>query len=305
MQAVHDLGDPGLLFGPREMRLYPNGKLAAHVLGGASFGKEGVNAAEVIGVAGVEKQFDGYLRDPANGNAPLQLSLDLTIQAAAERVLYGGMKLMNAKGATAILMDVHTGEVISVVSLPSFDPNERPRPPVSGDPSDSPLFNRAVQGVYELGSTFKIFAVAQAHGSGAGQPGNDDRYPRPAAVGQAPDPGFPQLRQRVVGDQDHCQIVQHRHGAAGPADRGGASAAVPQRARPVGADAVRDRRSRGRQAASAEEVVRTERDDHFLWPWSVVQPDASGRWLCGHRQRRLLRQPDDPETDRRRSTGRA
>jgi len=102
-QAVHDIGDPGLLFGPREMRLYPNGRLAAHVLGGASFGKEGVNAAEVIGVAGVEKQFDDYLRDPANGMKPLQLSLDLTVQAAAERVLYGGMKLMNAKGATAVL----------------------------------------------------------------------------------------------------------------------------------------------------------------------------------------------------------
>ena len=162
MQAVHDLGDPGLLFGPREMRLYPNGRLAAHVMGGASFGKEGVNSAEVIGVAGVEKQFDGYLRDPGNGGAPLQLSLDLTVQAAAERVLYGGMKIMNAKGATSILMDVHTGEVISVVSLPDFDPNDRPAPPVEGDPSDSPLFNRAVQGVYELGSTFKIFAAAQA-----------------------------------------------------------------------------------------------------------------------------------------------
>ncbi|MVO15746.1 peptidoglycan D,D-transpeptidase FtsI family protein [Parasedimentitalea huanghaiensis] len=161
-QAVHDIGDPGLLFGPREMRLYPNGSLAAHVLGGASFGKEDVDAAEVIGVAGVERQFDSYLRDPANGAEPLELSLDLTVQAAAERVLYGGMRLMNAKGATSILMDVHTGEVISVVSLPDFDPNERPRPPVSGDPSDSPLFNRSVQGVYELGSTFKIFTTAQA-----------------------------------------------------------------------------------------------------------------------------------------------
>ncbi|NSY39236.1 penicillin-binding protein 2 [Leisingera sp. ANG59] len=163
LQAVHDIGDPGLLFGPREMRLYPNGSLAAHVLGGAGFGKEGVNAAEVIGVAGVERQFDDYLRDPANAGKPLQLSLDLTVQAAAEQVLYGGMKLMNAKGATSILMDVHTGEVISVVSFPDFDPNDRPRPPTSGfDPSDSPLFNRAVQGVYELGSTFKIFTAAQA-----------------------------------------------------------------------------------------------------------------------------------------------
>lgn len=162
-QAVHDLGDPGLMFGPREMRLYPNGRLAAHILGGASFGKEGVNAAEVIGVAGVEKQFDDYLRDPANGDAPLQLSLDLTVQAASERVLYGGMKLMNAKGATSILMDVHTGEIISVVSLPDFDPNDRPRPPIEGEEqSESPLFNRAVQGLYELGSTFKIFTAAQA-----------------------------------------------------------------------------------------------------------------------------------------------
>lgn len=162
MQAVHDIGDPGLLFAPRDMRLYPNGKLAAHVMGGASFGKEGVHAAEVIGVAGVEKYFDDYLRDPANGNKPLQLSLDLTVQAAAEQVLWGGMKLMNAKGATSVLMDVKTGEVVSVVSLPSFDPNDRPRPATKGDASDSPLFNRSVQGVYELGSTFKIFAAAQA-----------------------------------------------------------------------------------------------------------------------------------------------
>lgn len=162
MQAVHELGEPGLLFGPREMRLYPNGKLAAHVLGGASFGREGVHAAEVIGVAGIEKQYDARLRDPARGHEPLRLSLDLSIQSATERVLYGGMKLMNAKGAAAVLMDIKTGEVIALASLPDFDPNKRPRPPVEGNPSDSPLFNRAVQGVYELGSTFKIFAVAQA-----------------------------------------------------------------------------------------------------------------------------------------------
>ncbi|MEO0938465.1 MAG: penicillin-binding protein 2 [Pseudomonadota bacterium] len=162
MQAVHEIGEPGLLFGPREMRLYPNGSLAAHVLGGASFGTEGVSAAEVIGVAGVEKQFDARLRDPARAAEPLELSLDLTVQAAAERVLYGGIKLMNAKGATSVLMDVHTGEVISVVSLPHFDPNQRPPSLTEGDASDSPLFNRSVQGVYELGSVFKIFTAAQA-----------------------------------------------------------------------------------------------------------------------------------------------
>lgn len=162
LQAVHDIGSPGLLFGPREMRLYPNGALMAHVLGGARFGEEDVASAEVIGIAGVEAYFDSYLRDPVNEGAPLELSLDLTVQAAMEEVLAGGMSLMNAKGAAAVLMDVHSGEVLSLVSLPDFDPNDRPRLPTQGDQSDSPLFNRAVQGVYELGSVFKIFTVAQA-----------------------------------------------------------------------------------------------------------------------------------------------
>ncbi len=161
-QLVHDIGEPGLLFGPREMRLYPNGAIAAHVLGGAGFGREGVNAAEVIGVAGVEKYFDDELRDPANSGTPLVLSLDLTVQAAIEEVLDGGMKIMGAKGAAAVLMDVYTGEVISLVSLPDFDPNNRPRPLVEGKAEDSPLFNRAVQGLYELGSVFKIFTASQA-----------------------------------------------------------------------------------------------------------------------------------------------
>ncbi|MFZ1660903.1 MAG: penicillin-binding protein 2 [Paracoccaceae bacterium] len=162
MQQVHEIGDPGLLFGPREMRLYPNGALAAHVLGGAAFGREGVNSAEVIGTAGVEKTFDSWLRDPANGGAPLELSLDLTVQSTIEEVLDGGMKLMNAKGAAAILMDARTGEIISMASLPDFDPNTRPAPLTKGSAGDSPLFNRAVQGVYELGSTFKLFTVSQA-----------------------------------------------------------------------------------------------------------------------------------------------
>jgi cell division protein FtsI (penicillin-binding protein 3) len=161
-QAVHDIGDPGLLFGPREMRLYPNGGLAAHILGGARFGEQAVQAAELIGVAGIERAFDERLKDPAQAGEPLMLTLDLTVQAAVERVLAGGMQVMNAKGAAAILMDAHTGEIVSLASLPDFDPNDRPNPPAQGDPSDSPIFNRAVQGVYELGSTYKIFAAAQA-----------------------------------------------------------------------------------------------------------------------------------------------
>ncbi|MBF9034495.1 penicillin-binding protein 2 [Rhodobacterales bacterium HKCCE2091] len=161
-QAVHDLGEPGLLLGPREMRLYPNGALAAHVLGGARFGQEGVDAAEIIGVAGTEAEFDDFLRDPAREGEPLRLSLDLTIQAAVEEVLAGGMALMDSVGASAVLMDARTGEIVALASLPDFDPNARPRPLTEGRAEDSPVFNRALQGVYELGSVYKTFTIAQA-----------------------------------------------------------------------------------------------------------------------------------------------
>lgn len=161
-QAVHDLGEPGLLFGPREARLYPNGALASHVLGGASYGREGVSAAEVIGTAGVERVFDERLRDPAHLDEPLRLSLDVEVQTALEEVLAKGMTELNAKGAVGILMEAATGQIRALASLPDFDPNVRPPLPTRGDPADSPLFNRAAQGRYELGSTFKPFTVAMA-----------------------------------------------------------------------------------------------------------------------------------------------
>ncbi|MFV0301595.1 MAG: peptidoglycan D,D-transpeptidase FtsI family protein [Paracoccus sp. (in: a-proteobacteria)] len=184
MQEVHDIGEPGLLFGPREMRLYPNGHIASHILGGSAFGKEGVSSAEVLGVAGVEKAFDGWLRDPANEGAPLALSIDLTMQSAMEEVLSSGMTVMNAKGAAGILMEVKTGEILAMASLPDFDPNDRPKPLLKGDPSDSPLFNRAVQGQYELGSTFKIFPVAQALDLGLINPNTMINASSPMRIGK-------------------------------------------------------------------------------------------------------------------------
>lgn len=161
-QQVHDIGEPGLLFGPRRMRLYPNGPVAAHVLGGATFGQQGVTAAEIVGVAGVEHRLEQRLRDPDLADVPVQLSIDLPVQAVATEVLQGGMTMLNARAAAAIIMDAHTGEIVAMVSLPDFDPNDRPAPPVEGSPTDSPIFNHAVQGLYEMGSVMKVFAVAQA-----------------------------------------------------------------------------------------------------------------------------------------------
>lgn len=161
-QAAHDIGEPGLMLGPRDMRLYPNGALAAHVLGGSSYGEQGVTAAEIRGVAGVEYAFDERLSDADLTDVPVTLSLDLGVQAIAEEVLGDGIQMLNARAGSAILMDAFTGEVVALVSAPTFDPNDRPAPPTEGDPADSPLFNRAVQGLYELGSVMKAFAVAQA-----------------------------------------------------------------------------------------------------------------------------------------------
>lgn len=162
-QAVHDTGQTGLGFGTREMRFYPNGPVAAHLLGGTRVDLKSADAAEIFGTAGVELEFHSWLSDPANAGRPLVTTLDLRLQAIVEEVLEGGVALTGAIGAAAVLMHAPTGEVLALASLPDYDPNDRPVP--VRDPKlagTDPTFNRAVQGVYELGSTFKIFTVAQA-----------------------------------------------------------------------------------------------------------------------------------------------
>ena len=161
-QAVHDIGEPGLYMGSREARIYPNGRQAAHILGGVRFGGEGVHAAEIKGIAGTEGKFEEFFSDPENRGKALQLSIDLGVQAITRQVLESGVALTQAVGGSAVVMDALSGELLAMVSLPDFDPNDRQSFAQVSSAETSPLFNRAVQGVYELGSTFKIFAAAQA-----------------------------------------------------------------------------------------------------------------------------------------------
>ena len=114
---------PALKFGRRDMRVYPAGRLAAHLMGSVKAGREGVHSAELIGSGGVEQAFDAYLRDPAAVEEPLALSIDLTVQAALTEVLARGVDRYGAKRGSALLMDVRTGEMLAMVSLPDFDPN--------------------------------------------------------------------------------------------------------------------------------------------------------------------------------------
>lgn len=161
-QAVHDLGLPGVYFGTRDVRIYPAGRMAAHVLGGVQAGTEDVHFAEALGLAGVERRFDETLRDPARDGEPLRLSIDLPVQAALTEVLRAGVERFHAVGGSAVLMDARTGAVLALVSLPDFDPNARPVPTDPEVVRTRPLMNRAAEGVFEMGSTFKPIYAALA-----------------------------------------------------------------------------------------------------------------------------------------------
>lgn len=146
-EAVNNLGVPGLFFEPDMRRVYPYGGLFAHILGYVGVDNQGL--------AGIEKYFDGPLQDPIKRD-PLQLSLDLRVQSILRDELANAVKEFSAVGATGIMMDVHTGELIAVANLPDFDPNK------PGKGSDVARFNRATLGAYEMGSTFKTFTMAAA-----------------------------------------------------------------------------------------------------------------------------------------------
>lgn len=159
-QKVHDLGIPGVHFGERETRVYPAGRMGAHILGGYKVEEETVFHATLAGRSGVERALDEELRDPHKVGEPLALSLDLTVQTALTRIMDEALKRYRAKAGAAVLMDARNGEIISLVSLPDFDPNFLPD--AEKVKATRPMMNRAAEGVFELGSTFKLFLAAQA-----------------------------------------------------------------------------------------------------------------------------------------------
>ncbi len=147
--AVNRLGIPALNFQREERRMYPMGSLAAHALGFTDIDNRGL--------AGVERYFDKELRTRQENMA---LSIDVRVQHVMEHELGVAMKKFSAIGAAGLVMDVNTGEVVAMSSLPSFDPNQ------PGDIDQDLRFNRTTLGVYEMGSTFKIFTTAMALDAG-------------------------------------------------------------------------------------------------------------------------------------------
>ena len=162
-KELFDLGQPGIYFGKREYRFYPYGTLASHVIGYTKVNEFDVNYAEILGISGVEKAFENELAAkniPHVNKNTIHLSIDLPVQAEVENVLLEWQKRMGAKAGGVVVMDIHNGEIIALASSPKFDANKE-RGELEKNKDTNIYFNRAVQGVYEMGSTFKIFAVAQ------------------------------------------------------------------------------------------------------------------------------------------------
>ena len=152
VEAVNAIGEPGLAIEREPDRLYPQTTLAAHVIG--------YTDVDGKGVAGIEWALNDRLADAGTRGQPVQLSISSKVQQALEHELLGAMTTFSAIGAAGVVLDIHTGEVLAMTSLPQLNPN------AAGQGSVEARFNRATLGVYELGSTFKPFTVAMAMDAG-------------------------------------------------------------------------------------------------------------------------------------------
>jgi cell division protein FtsI (penicillin-binding protein 3) len=146
---INNLGIPSVDFRQTQQRHYPLGRVAAHVVGGVDI--------DELGVSGAELAFDKRIRE--NGE-PLRLSIDNRIENVVREELLAAKDEFGAMGAAGIVMDVNTGEILAVVSLPDYDAND------FRTASQEERFDRAISGRYEPGSTFKLQTLSMALDSG-------------------------------------------------------------------------------------------------------------------------------------------
>ena len=144
-EKIMKLGDKSIIPEERVLRVYPQKNLFSHIIGQID--------DDNVGISGLEKSFDEILR---KSKKPLKLTVDKDIQFLIRRELIKYQEIFRSKGSAAILMNVDKGQIISLVSLPDFDPNKRQ------SITDVNYINRVTKGTYELGSVFKPFTFASA-----------------------------------------------------------------------------------------------------------------------------------------------
>ena len=145
LQKVYDTVDTGIEIMPSYLRKYPHNELVSHILGDVDIDNNGI--------AGIEKSLNEKLD---KNNEQFISSIDIQIQYVVRDELLKGIRKFKALGASGILMDINTGEIISVVSLPDFNPNQ----PVEDIKNQGKYFNKNTLGIYEFGSVMKTFTAA-------------------------------------------------------------------------------------------------------------------------------------------------
>lgn len=144
VEQVKNIKMAGLLFEDDRIRIYPQKSIASHYVGYVDLDRKGL--------AGIEMQYDKQL---INGD-DVQIAMDVRVQDILHDELLVGMEEFRAKAAAGLVMDVETGEILALSSIPDFDPN------LQADASADQRFNRVTNGVYELGSVMKVFTNAIA-----------------------------------------------------------------------------------------------------------------------------------------------
>ena len=147
-EKLWSLGEKGVIFEPFQSRIYTHAKLFSHVIGQVDY--------DNYGISGIEKYFDKELKDENLMNKPLKLTLDTNIQHLITKELNQSLITFKSPGGGSLLMDVETGDILSLISLPNFDINLRT------EVKDKKYTNKITKGIYELGSIFKTFTIALA-----------------------------------------------------------------------------------------------------------------------------------------------
>ncbi len=146
---INRLGIPGLAFQSEERRVYPTGALSSHIVG--------YTDVDGVGLTGMELTLDDQLR---GASEPVALALDVRLQEVLREEIAVAMDEFQAIGGAGVILDVDSGELLAMVSLPDFNPYDR------ADAPEEERFNRSTLGLYEMGSTFKIFTTAMALDAG-------------------------------------------------------------------------------------------------------------------------------------------
>ena len=279
---VHRLGIPGVGFVPENKRVYPNGVAAAHVLGFANI--------DNVGIAGIEKYIDAQGLQDLNGAGfavqsadltPIALSIDLRAQHALRDELAKALDKYKAKAAAGTIVDVNTGEVVALVSLPDFDPNN----PV--DALDKERINRINVGVYEMGSTFKAITTAMALDSGKFTINSTFDARAALRYGRFTINDFHAQHRVMTRPGGVHLLLQYRHGAHGARHRRRRPQGVPAQdgtARPPAHRAARERR-----ADHPAALGRAQHHDHRLRAWSCGGAPPGRNGDRGARERRVSR----------------